>query len=578
MNTSPLSDSNYSGRVRRNIAFCTSTPQQERKDRSVLKRFQLKEELEEKRQFRERSDRKHFHTSTPKFNMKRKERSSRRSLHFLPKCPGEKNDTRDVEVTRFEDEFEEEFEEKWRLGEGSHSKPVCTSSLHSIQQRRDRSVPNSPTSAICASDSDQTSGHIPLKRRKLVFSKYSVKEGNFSPDNSQDSSDNSSLEECPSEKEVSKDVKVTLFKDDLEEKWKLEEGSHSNRMDRSVPKSPTGQLCVSRRVRPKTNKLFTPKSSVKEANTSPYHYQDSSDDSSLEECHGEEEDSKDVEVTRYEDEFEEERQLGMGQGNHSKVMLASKAGELYAVKVAKKAKNKSILKAEVFALTKVKRARIEGVVKCFDYWVESDNMYIQTEWCNGGSLADDLANRRKGIKKGMTEEELVELARQVAASLASLHKERLVHLDIKPENIFMKISHDDEVSYILGDLGHATQISEKTKDVNAGDCRYVAPEIMNLRHDFLSVLDKADIFSLGITLFEAASLTVIPKNSDQVIPGSPSYEGLQKGELPRLQSYSDKFHKMLLACVNPVVEARPGAAELVNSAFVLGEELPMEMG
>jgi len=76
----------------------------------------------------------------------------------------------------------------------------------------------------------------------------------------------------------------------------------------------------------------------------------------------------------------------------------------------------------------------------------------------------------------------------------------LLHLDIKPANIF--ISSRDYL--VIGDFGQATNLDESSKE--AGDSRYMAPETLNF-----PPTRESDLFSMGATIFEAASLLEMPK-------------------------------------------------------------------
>ena len=72
-------------------------------------------------------------------------------------------------------------------------------------------------------------------------------------------------------------------------------------------------------------------------------------------------------------------------------------------------------------------------------------------------------------------------------------------------NVFSFGKISDLYLYILtGDLGHVTSVSNPS--VEDGDCRYLSKEI--LAEDF-EHLTKADIFSLGLTMFELVSLEKI---------------------------------------------------------------------
>ena len=71
------------------------------------------------------------------------------------------------------------------------------------------------------------------------------------------------------------------------------------------------------------------------------------------------------------------------------------------------------------------------VVRYYSAWAEDGYMYIQTEYCNGGSLAEEISTH---IKRGtsFTESELKEMLRQVSHGLKYIHAQLLVHMDVKP--------------------------------------------------------------------------------------------------------------------------------------------------
>ena len=103
---------------------------------------------------------------------------------------------------------------------------------------------------------------------------------------------------------------------------------------------------------------------------------------------------------------------------------------------------------------------------------------------------------------------------------------------------------DDRVAYKIGDLGHVAPIHGDAIP-EEGDCRYMAPELLEM-HINRELLAKADIFSLGLTLFEAASLRELPKNSLEDI----EYSDFKAGKLPYLDYYSKDFNNILKVISN----------------------------
>ena len=157
-------------------------------------------------------------------------------------------------------------------------------------------------------------------------------------------------------------------------------------------------------------------------------------------------------TNRFEYEFET---LGtLGAGSFGTVFKVKKRldGCLYAVKRINQtffsgAARERVLK-EVYALAAVcNEHENPHVVRYFSAWMEDDRLYIQTELCDA-SLEQYL---RSPLAQSIPRGELVrDLLRQLLEGLKLLHAGNVVHLDIKPANIFVK-----QGVYKLGDMGHA---------------------------------------------------------------------------------------------------------------------------
>ena len=102
----------------------------------------------------------------------------------------------------------------------------------------------------------------------------------------------------------------------------------------------------------------------------------------------------------------------------------------------------------------------------------------------------------------MDEKTLRRILLHIANGLAFIHAKNLVHLDIKPDNIFLSINEDStyekNLIYKIGDLGHVTDIYDPF--VEEGDSRYLAREVLQQKYQ---CLPKADVFSLALTIFVA---------------------------------------------------------------------------
>lgn len=278
-------------------------------------------------------------------------------------------------------------------------------------------------------------------------------------------------------------------------------------------------------------------------------------------------------ISRYHQEFLELELIGKGQFGCVYKCVNRLDGCVYAVKKSTKPVAGSVL--EKTALNEVYAHAVLGkhqhVVRYYSAWAEDNHMIIQNEYCNGGSLADKI------LQEPLSAQELRTMLLHVAEGLRYIHSEGLVHLDIKPGNIFIsreKKMHvtnydsaddgfedlddtsmlEEELTYKIGDLGHVTSI--QNPQVEEGDCRYLPNEIL---HEDYTHLTKADIFALGLTALEAAGAGALPKNGDK-------WHSIRNGELPPLpQKLSRDLIDLIKLMIHPDPMHRPSSAQILHN-------------
>ena len=158
-----------------------------------------------------------------------------------------------------------------------------------------------------------------------------------------------------------------------------------------------------------------------------------------------------------------------------------------------------------------------NIVNVFDVGEDNGINYIVMELVEGITLKEYIS------KKGrLTIKETTSIAIQVAMGLEAAHNKKIVHRDIKPQNII--ISTDGKVK--VTDFGIARAASSNTISTNAmGSVHYSSPE--QVRGGYSDY--KSDIYSLGITMYEMVTGTV-PFDGDTTV--SIAIKHLQEEMIP----------------------------------------------
>jgi serine/threonine-protein kinase PpkA len=107
-------------------------------------------------------------------------------------------------------------------------------------------------------------------------------------------------------------------------------------------------------------------------------------------------------------------------------------------------------------------------------------------------------NLRRLIGRGGTPAEALALLRQATEAVAQLHRQGLVHRDVKPDNLLLR----DTGEVVLSDFGLATRSGALDPRARMGAVvgtpRYVAPEQL----EGAAASPAADVYSLGVLLHE----------------------------------------------------------------------------
>ena len=219
---------------------------------------------------------------------------------------------------------------------------------------------------------------------------------------------------------------------------------------------------------------------------------------------------------------------------------------------------------EIRLLRKLRHKYIVGYLDSFETGnaVEGGDrtLHMIMEYCSRGSLAEVIAEHLT-----TTQPFEARLVRrwlwQLTSALEHVHALRVIHRDLKTDNVFLTDVSADRVDVKLGDFGISRTLSTQTlfAETAVGTPYYLFPELITgCGYD-----TRTDIWSLGCIAYELCTLSR-PFKGDNI--GQLALQITRKPPPPLPTSIPLDVHELILHLLSKDKIMRPNASEVLTSA------------
>jgi len=258
--------------------------------------------------------------------------------------------------------------------------------------------------------------------------------------------------------------------------------------------------------------------------------------------------------------FEELDILGTGSGGNVLKMRHKPTGKICAVKQMRRTFNDEENKRIYMDLQVVLQCECDNIVRCCGYFIKESEVWICMELMT--TCFDKLLKARN---KPLPEKFLGAIAASAVKALCYLkEKHNIIHRDVKPSNILI----NDQGQIKLCDFGISGRLIDSLAKTRAAGCLpYMAPERIDFSHPSYDI--RADVWSLGITLFELATgrSPYAECHTDfdilaRVVNDDPP-------SLPNDMEFTTECRNFITACLTKDCKQRPKYRQLIEHEFIV---------
>jgi len=202
------------------------------------------------------------------------------------------------------------------------------------------------------------------------------------------------------------------------------------------------------------------------------------------------------------------------------------------------------------------------VINCIS--LSSMQIAFIMEYLDGGELLQYVLKQGK-----LSEEEALEFFRQIAEAVAYCHRNKLIHCDLKLENILLE-SKDSRVVKIV-DFGISGLCTGLNSDANSGSLEYMAPEYFG--GSSKGVHPGVDVWALGCMLYGMVCGKLPFADSSE----SKTIERIRSGKVEYDEAgkkLSREIRHLISKMLEPDTEQRLPIYDVLDHAWVHQKKLP----
>jgi len=200
------------------------------------------------------------------------------------------------------------------------------------------------------------------------------------------------------------------------------------------------------------------------------------------------------------DEYKHIKKLGSGSFAVTYLCSHRNTGDERVVKAVEKSRMKlpvEDIEKEIMIMRQLDHPHI---VRLFEWYEGSSTVYLVIDCLKGGTLRETIMSSFYKTGTGLAESWIQSVTHQVVEAMAYVHSLRLIHKDLKDENIMLlnKDANTKPFAVII-DLGVAEMfpLSDPHGNIVGGTPATMAPEVWMGKYG-----PKCDVWSVGCVLFE----------------------------------------------------------------------------